>query len=199
MDPGIKIWPSPQRIRSSRDILMDTQSPTHTWVHNTPNVLKNRDPWIQFGKKYRESTEVFLMGRREWKTDGSVEIMEWEEERKAHIYGGIATERVFFFFSKTSRKLTLAGFFFFFLLMRTLKSWYPGCLLGTWSAVLVSMDPATMASWYMLRACHVWLIWTGPVPNATSSWCSTKPSCSCRLQNSMANGSLFRQSRTDFT
>jgi len=29
MDPGIKIWPLPQRIRCSRDILMDTQSSTH--------------------------------------------------------------------------------------------------------------------------------------------------------------------------
>lgn len=35
MNPGIKIWPLPQRIRSSRDILMDTQSAIHPLTDST--------------------------------------------------------------------------------------------------------------------------------------------------------------------
>ncbi len=42
MDLGIKIWPLPQRIRSSRDSLMDTQPPTQTDTHHSEGPKKEK-------------------------------------------------------------------------------------------------------------------------------------------------------------
>ena len=109
MDPGIKIWPLPQRIRTSRDRLMNhpptlslthththlhTHTHTHTHLHITPKVQRKRNVWIKVLKRVTRESLLFLTDRRRmkdrWKCRNDGKRGRKRNTQAAHKHSGVA-------------------------------------------------------------------------------------------------------------
>lgn len=98
MDPGIKIWPLPQRICSNRDSLMNTQPPTHTHthtrIHTTTKVQRKSDVWIKAHQRVTRESLLFLTEKERmkdrWKCGNDGKRREKRNTHAAHKHSGVA-------------------------------------------------------------------------------------------------------------